>query len=520
VLKETDDLGRNLAFVLACTGFGTALIEIRAILGVGASGPSLFRLTHDGVSALMAAAQAARNQDDQALEMLRVVADACPVDHRSRHGLRAIHLAYRNGNTEAAEFLIARGAQPGVMTEDGTSIVLEAIRSGRPSVVQHAVAQLQANPEQLRRALRMKIDRFIELVASEQGQVRAVSASAVRLAVAERTGQVLGEVVDLLKDSVAEQLDADVIDRMIRRRDLKGLETLLGSPELQASVGERLRNLESPPLLDRLIDSITAPADGVIPEGSLMESAVKVDRLFALFVDRCRADEPGNAAVDSIRGRRNLLTRLVGLWNDPAHSKAAEPILDRLLDRRRLASRPGVAEYVRLMLSQRDDEFQDYPIGLANLKQRHLCAMKLAAALDVPTETAEVAASEILYRVISGGPGMLPRALRTDPRKPAIVFIRKDGSVSAEAAGMSDDVDVQRVMYLVWDGPQDVESDKDDQRAIVWGVEESDRTDARSIRRIRDWLNSEGMASFFDEKGVTLRSFCNWLWWTERNPVF
>jgi len=244
---------------------------------------------------------------------------------------------------------------------------------------------------------------------------------------------------------------------------------------------------------------------------------MKVDRLFSLFVDRCRADEPGKAAVDSIRGRRNLLTRLVGLWNDPAPSKAAEPILDRLLDRRRLASRSGVADYVRLMLSQRDDEFQDYPIGLANLKQRHRCAMKLAAALDVPAETAEVAAAELLYRVISGGAGMLPRALRIGP---AIVFKRKDGSVSAEAAGIGDEVDVPRTMLLVWDDPQRDRSRDDDQRAIVWGVEESDRTDARSIRRIRDWLNSEGMAEFFDEKGVTLRSFCNWLWWTERNPVF
>ena len=509
VLKETDDLGRNLAFVLARTGFGAALVEIRAILGVEASGASLFRLTHDGVSALMAAARAARNQDDQALEMLRVVAESCPVDHRSNHGLRAIHLAYREGNTEAAEFLISRGAQPGVMPEDSTSIVLEAIRSGRPNVVQHAISRLGANPEQLRRASRMKIEKFIEL-ASEQGQIRAVSASAIRLAVAERTGQVLGDVVDLLKESAAELVDADVIDRMIRRGDLKGLDVLLGTPELEASVGERLRNFDSPPLLDRVIDSIDV-------RGAAGGSVTTVDGIFSLFVSRCRADEPGKAAVDSIRGRRNLLTRLVGLWNDPAHSKVAEPILDRLLDRRRLASRPGVADYVRLMLSQRDDEFQDYPIGLANLKQRNRCAMKLAAALDVPAETSENAAAELLYRVISGGSGMLPRALRSGP---AIRFHRKDGSVSADSVGIGEEVDVLRVMQLVWDGPEGDHSKIDDQRAIVWGVEESDRTDARSIRRIRDWLNSEGMSAFFDEKGVTLRSFCNWLWWTERNPVF
>ena len=112
---------------------------------------------------------------------------------------------------------------------------------------------------------------------------------------------------------------------------------------------------------------------------------------------------------------------------------------------------------------------------------------------------------------------MLPRALRSGP---AIRFHRKDGSVSADSAGIGEEVDVPRVMQLVWDGPEGDHSKIDDQRAIVWGVEESDRTDARSIRRIRDWLNSEGMSAFFDEKGVTLRSFCNWLWWTERNPVF
>jgi hypothetical protein len=236
-----------------------------------------------------------------------------------------------------------------------------------------------------------------------------------------------------------------------------------------------------------------------------------------MLIDRCRADEPGKAAVDSIRGRRNLLTRLVGLWNDPVHSKTAELMLDRLLDRRRLATRVGVAEYVRLMLEERDDEFQEYPIGLANLKQRNRCAMKLAAALDVPAEAAEIAAAELLYRVISGGPGMLPRALRAGP---AISFHRLEGQLSADSAGIGEHVEVPRVMKLIWDGPQGDVSRVDDARLIIGGVEESDRTDARSVRSIRNWLNSKEMSSFFDEKGVTLRSFCNWLWWTERNPVF
>lgn len=510
-LAMTDALGRTLAFVIARSGFGAALVEIRELLGSGAVDPFLSRLTNDGVSSLMAAAQAAGNEDEQALEMLKLVAGVCPVDHRSIHGLRAIHIAYREGNTEAVDFLISRGAQPGVLTDDASSIVLEAIKSGRPAVVRHAVSKLHGNPDQLRRASRMRIERFIELEA-EQGLVRCVSASAVRLAVAERTGQVLEEVVDLLKDSVAESIDVDMIDRMIRRRDLRGVAVLLGTRELAESVGERLRNVDSPPLLDRVVDSVGSA--GSKAAGSTHAMGAEVERLFSMLIDRCRADEPGKAAVDSIRGRRNLLTRLVGLWNDPVHSKTAELMLDLLLDRRRLASRPGLAEYVRLMLEERDDEFQEYPIGLANLKQSNRCAMKLAAALDVPAETAEIAAAELLYRVISGGTGMLPRALRTGP---AIDFRRTESTLSADSAGIGEHVEVSRVMELIWDGPQ---GDESELKLNVGGVEESDRTDARSVRSIRNWLNSKEMSAIFDEKGVTLRSFCNWLWWTERHPVF
>jgi uncharacterized protein len=71
------------------------------------------------------------------LDVVRLLLDAqAEVDARQRHGFTALHSAAQNGALPQVELLLARGADPGALTDDGRTALSYAEEARRPSVVE------------------------------------------------------------------------------------------------------------------------------------------------------------------------------------------------------------------------------------------------------------------------------------------------------------------------------------------------------------------------------------------------
>ena len=160
------------------------------------------------------------------------------------------------------------------------------------------------------------------------------------------------------------------------------------------------------------------------PSSLEARDAVAKEDMFRLLIERCDADSPSAGVRGSVKGGRNLLTRLLVDSQPDAGPTSApvsgggpvSPLLKRLVDPLHMAARPEARAYVAHMLGQRDEEYQDYPIALANQKRLWRCAMMFSAALDVPQAEAHRAAAQMLFRMIVVGPALadsvLPKSIR------------------------------------------------------------------------------------------------------------
>ncbi len=518
-----DTLGRNLVFVLASTGHGSAmeLAGRRCRLT-----PDHFRATHDGVTPLMAAVRVAADFDEEAKKMVEELLRRAPdhLDKASRHGIRPIHLAYRMGHKQVADLLIQSGAKVDVQSGDRTSIVLEAIASGDPGVLSHALERLGRVPASVRQAVELSPER-IETSARDGDSVPfARKMSALRLAMDTNVGSdTAGEQAAVMifaefchrlpGQQLAESVNDELIDALIGSGQVRFFEALLGNREARGPVVERVRDLRNPPALDRVVDAADRyhSAGAYVPGAEARDSVAKED-MFRLLIDRCEADRPLDRALQSVKGGRNLLTRLlVDSQPDagpagpaPAGGGPVSALLRRVLDPLHLAAHPEAKAYVAHMLAQRDEEYQDYPIALANQKRLWRCAMMFAAALDVPQAEAHRVAAQMLFRMLVVGPGLADGALPKSIR----------GSVRFEREG-----DGHRLSWAVPAGLQPAGLSKAS-TGLIRNVQGRDSVDDRSMQVMLNWLTSgELRALIHGEWGVTVDGFCNWLWWSQKHET-
>lgn len=161
-----------------------------------------------------------------------------------------------------------------------------------------------------------------------------------------------------------------------------------------------------------------------------------------------------------------------------------------------------------MMLNQRDDEFQDYPIGLANSEKCFDCSMVLAGALPVFDAEVEELVGGMLLRMRSGAVDALPLVLRD----------RSNGTRHAlSLRECGPDAPGQLRVVVLLDGKQGTEFEFP---TPLQGVGRHEHPDAGAQQRLNHWLRDGENRRSLERHGLTMSGFCNWLWWTAKHPSF